>query len=94
MVDRTLGIAKAREAFSTIVEQVQYRGQSFVISRHGKPAVAVVPIEVYESWKRQRAEFFDRFQQIQSAADLSPEAADRLAVEAVASVRRDARQGQ
>jgi hypothetical protein len=29
----------------------------------------VVPIEVYENWKRQRREFFDAVRRIQSAND-------------------------
>jgi prevent-host-death family protein len=86
-MERTLGITKAREDFSTIVEQVQYRGESYVISRHGKPAAAVVPVEVYEAWKRQRQGFFDLVRQVQEEADLLPEEAERIAAAAVAGVR-------
>ena len=86
-MQRVLGITKAREEFSQVVEQVQYQGDSYIISRHGKPAAAVVPIEVYENWKRQREEFFDLIRQVQQESDLSPEEADRLAAEAVAAVR-------
>ena len=31
-------------ADSTIIEQVQYEGDSYIISRHGRPAAAVVPV--------------------------------------------------
>ena len=86
-MQRVLGITKAREEFSQVVEQVQYQGDSYIISRHGKPAAAVVPIEVYENWKRQREEFFDLIRQVQQESDLSPEEAERLAAEAVAAVR-------
>ena len=86
-MERVLGITKAREDFSTIIEQVQYQGDSYIISRHGRPAAAVVPVEVYETWKRQRNEFFDLIRQAQQEANLSPEEADRLAAEAVAAVR-------
>jgi len=87
LMERVLGITKAREEFSQVVEQVQYQGDSYIISRHGKPAAAVVPIEVYRSWKRQRQELFDLVRQMQQEADLTPEEADRLATEAVAAVR-------
>jgi prevent-host-death family protein len=86
-MERVLGITKAREEFSQVVEQVQYQGDSYIINRHGKPAAAVVPIEVYRSWKRQRQELFDLIRQMQQEADLPSEEADRLASEAVAAVR-------
>ena len=66
-MERKLGLAKARENFSEIVEQVQYQGESYVISRHGKPAAAVVPVEVYENWKRQRNTFFETIRKLQEA---------------------------
>jgi len=66
-----LRITKAREEFSNIVEQVQYKGDSYIISRHGKPAAAVVPIEVYEGWKRQREELFDLIREMQQQANLA-----------------------
>ncbi len=66
-MERKLGLAKARENFSEIVEQVQYQGESYVISRHGKPAAAVVPVEVYENWKRQRKAFFETVRKLQEA---------------------------
>ena len=66
-MEKKLGVAEAREKFSEIVEQVQYRGEAFIISRHGKPAAAVVPVDVFENWKRQRKAFFDAVRQIQEA---------------------------
>ncbi len=87
VMERVLGITKAREEFSNLIEQVQHQRDSYIISRHGKPAAAVVPIEVYENWKRQREELFDLIRQMQQEANLTPEEADRLAAEAVAAVR-------
>ena len=86
-MEKVLGVTEARKKFSNIVEQVQYQGDTYLISRHGKPAAAVVPVEVYEYWQRQRAEFFDLIRNIQKEADLSPEEADRIAAEAVAAIR-------
>jgi len=91
-MERELGITKAREEFSNIVEQVQFRGDAYIIRRHGKPAAAVVPVQVYESWKRQRREFFDLIREMQQEASLEPEEAESLAAEAVAAVRAEARQ--
>jgi len=66
-MERELGITKAREEFSSIVEKVQYQGDMFIINRHGKPAAAVVPVKLYEEWKRQRRELFDTIRGIQEA---------------------------
>lgn len=70
-----------------LVEQVQYQGDAFVIHRHGKPAAAMVPIPVYEAWKRQRQEFFDQIRELQQEAGLDPAEAECLAAEAVAAAR-------
>ena len=86
-MERVLGITEAREMFSSIVEQVRYQRDSYIISRHGKPVAAVVPIGVYETWKRQRDELFDLIRQMQQEANLPSEEADRLAAEAVAAAR-------
>ena len=90
-MERQIGITEARERIAEIVEQVQYQGKGFIINRHGKPAAAVVPVEVYENWQRQRKEFFDLVRQLQGRADLDPEEAEKLAAEAVAAVRKQAR---
>jgi prevent-host-death family protein len=41
-MERELGITKARETLSDVVERVQFQGDTYIISRHGKPAAAVV----------------------------------------------------
>ncbi len=87
LMEKMLGITQAREEFSTIVEQVQHQGDSYIISRHGKPAAAVVPVQVYQEWKRQRSKFFDFIRRSQEAANLTPEEADQIAAEAVKAVR-------
>ena len=86
-MEKVLGVTEARKKFSTIVEQVQHGGDTYVISRYGRPAAAVVPVEVYENWQRQREGFFDLVRSMQNEADLSPEEADQVAVEAVAAIR-------
>jgi len=90
-MEKELGVAQARDRFSDLVEQVQYRGDTYVIRRHGKLAAAVVPIEVYENWKRQRKELFDAIRQMQERANLEPKEAEQLAAEAVAAVRKQKR---
>ena len=86
-MQKVVGVTEARKKFSNIIEQVQHRGDTYLVSRYGKLAAAVVPIEVYEEWQHQREEFFDLIRNMQKEADLSPEEADELAAEAQAAVR-------
>ena len=90
-MEKKLGITEAREKIAEIVEQVQYRGDAYVISRHGKPAAAVVPVAVYENWKHQRRELFDQIREMQQRANLDADEAERLAAEAVAAARKKTR---
>jgi prevent-host-death family protein len=88
-MEKELGVTKAREKFGDLVEQVQYQGDTYIISRNGKPAVAIVPIEVYESWKKERRAFFDLFRQAQQTANLTSEEAENLASEAEEAAHGD-----
>ena len=88
-MEKELGVTEARREFSAIVDRVQHEGDTYIVNRHGKPAAAVVPMQVYESWKRQRDEFFDLVRKAQQRAGLEPEDADRLAAEAVAAIRAE-----
>jgi prevent-host-death family protein len=87
-MEKELGVTEARKEFSDLVESVQYRGDAYIINRHGKPAAAVVPVQVYKNWRQQRRELFQLIRDMQNEADLDPEDADLLAAEAVAEVRR------
>ena len=58
LMEKVLGVTQARTEFSNLIERVQHQGDAYVFQRHGKPAAAVVPIQVCEAWERQRSEFF------------------------------------
>ena len=88
-MERALGVTEARKEFRDLVEKVQYQGDAYIISRHGKPAAAVVPVQIYENWKRQREELFDLIRDMQADADLDLVEAEQLAAEAVVAVRRE-----
>ena len=62
-----MGVTKAREKFSDW-KAFAYQNDAYIISRHGQPAAAVVPVEVYESWKQQRKELFALIAQFQEAS--------------------------
>ena len=87
MVEKEMGVTEAREEFSSIIKDVQYRSGAYVIKRHGEKAAAVVPVQVYLDWKKQRKGFFDQIREIQGRAELSPTKASQLAAEAIEAVR-------
>ena len=66
-MEKEVGITKARDMLRTILDEVQYRGDKYVVSRHGEPAVVIVPLEVYENWKKQRQRLLELIREVQSA---------------------------
>ncbi len=88
-MEKTVGAFEARRNFGEILQEVAARGDRYVVERHGKAVAAVVPVEVYEQWKRSRADFFAKLRALTGAANLTPEEADRLAREAVRAVREE-----
>lgn len=66
-MEKIIGVTQARDELRTIVDEVQYGGDKYVISRHGKPAVAVVPVQIYENWKKQRQRLFELIEEVQAA---------------------------
>lgn len=43
-----LGVGEAKKRFSELMSRVAYRQERFLIERHGKPMVALVPAEDLE----------------------------------------------
>jgi prevent-host-death family protein len=52
----TYGVEEARSSLGNLVEQVRVGGEHFVITRYGKPAAAIVPVEWLEAAKRDLAQ--------------------------------------
>jgi prevent-host-death family protein len=87
-MEKKIGLAQARKEFSKVINDVQYQGESYIISRHGEEAAAVVPLQVYQNWIEGRESFFNSIREIQSATNLDPQQAKKLAEEAVAHARK------
>lgn len=87
-MEKEMGVTKAREMLRTILDEVQYRGDKYVISRHGEPAAVVVPLEIYENWKKQRRRLLELIQEVQEAnKDADPQEVMRDVLEAQQAVR-------
>jgi prevent-host-death family protein len=92
VMEKIIGVTKARDEFRKIVDEVQYQGAKYVIHRHGKPAVAVVPVQVYEKWKQQRQRLFDLISEVQAAnpeADPDEVMQDVLAAQQAVQIPQD-----
>ena len=87
-MEKKIGLAQARKEFSKVINDVQYQGESYIISRHGEEAAAVVPLQVYQNWIEGRENFFNSIREIQSASNLDQQQAKKLAEEAVAHARK------
>jgi len=88
-MERTLGVSEARKELARVIDDVKYRGEHYVIVRRGEPAAAVVPMEVYEEWKRERSRLFETIREIQAGnADTDPDEVMSAVLEAQQAVRQ------
>jgi prevent-host-death family protein len=87
-MEREVNAKQAREEFRTVLDQVEHRGDTVVISRNGKPAVAVVPLRVYEMWKSQQQALFESIRSIQELnQDTDPDEVMNDVLEAQQAIR-------
>lgn len=85
-MEKTIGAFEIRRKFGQILQSI-IGGDKFIIQWHGQPVAAVVPISVYEQWKKHRALFFEELRNAQEQANLTPEEADAVTQEAIQAVR-------
>jgi prevent-host-death family protein len=86
-MEKTIGAFEVRRSLGRILQEVAANGDRVVVERNGRPVAAVVPIDVYNQWKRSRAEFFERMRRASEHANMATDEADQLAAEAIAAVR-------
>ena len=86
-MEKTVPAFNARRQFGKLVQDVLTHKDRFIVERHGEPVAALVPIEVYEQWKKARRAFFTKVQEAAARANLLPSEAEALVDEAVQAVR-------
>jgi prevent-host-death family protein len=86
-MERTVAAFEARRKFGRILQDVAGKGDTVVVERHGEAIAAVVPMHLYEQWKKRREAFFDQMEEVSRRVNLSPEEADKLVEEAILAVR-------
>lgn len=86
-LEQTIGTFQMRQGFSRYIDEVARDRKKFVIEKHGKSIAAVVPIEVYEQWKRERRRLLELMRKGAATANLDEDTAMRIALEAQQEVR-------
>ena len=88
MIRKSTAVA-ARQNFGDLLNQVQYRNDSVLITKDGKPVAALVDVGMFERIRRMREDFLALTDRIgQSYAGIDPEIAAREIAEAVAHARK------
>lgn len=87
-MEKIVGASIVSRSFGRILKEVEVKGDKIVVERNGQAVAAVVPIAVYEQWKRRREAFFDKIQAASEQAQLSPDQAEALVTEAIQAVRK------
>lgn len=86
-MEKLIGAFEARRQLGKILKEVSGKGDRYVVEYHGEPVAAVVPMHLYEQWKRRREAFFDKMRLTAELANVSEEEAMTLAQEAIQVVR-------
>ena len=90
-MEKTVAAGQARRQFGELLQGVLSSGDHIVMERQGEAVAALVPIEVYEQWKRGRHRFFAQASAAAERAGLAPHEAQALANQAVQAVRAASR---
>ena len=94
MIRKSTAVA-ARQNLGDLLNQVQYRSDSVLITKDGKPVAALVDVETFERIRRLREDFLRLTDQIgQSYAGVDPAIAEREIAAAVAHARKSTRAAQ
>ena len=86
-MEKTINAFEIRRTFGKVLQDVLGKGDRFVVERHGEPVAVVVPVSVYEQWKKSRERFFETLAQAQQNANLSESEADAAVQEAIKTIR-------
>jgi len=87
-MEKEIGLTEARSRLSEIVSDVLYERDTYIISKQGKPAVAVVPLNVLDHWRAERARLFQVIEEVQAQnEDADPDELMDVILDAQQAVR-------
>jgi prevent-host-death family protein len=86
---KKISALKARQNLGQVMNEVALKGDDYIIERAGKPLVAVIPIEKYQSLQQEIKEFFESLSEMRANLEEEDEKdMDELIEEAVQSCRK------
>jgi len=86
---KTVSALKARQNLGRIMNEVALKGDDYIIERAGKPLVAVIPMEKYQSLQQEWDQFFESVGVMSAAVKgENDEVVDKLVGEAVRAYRK------
>ena len=86
---KTISALKARQNLGQVMNEVAIKGDNYIIERAGKPLVAVIPIEKYQSLQEEWDEFLESVSTMSAnIKEEDNETVDRLVDEAVRAYRK------
>lgn len=89
-MERQMGITELRDSLGTVFDEIQFKHNKYIIRRRGKPAGVIVPLYIYENWKRGREWLFELVEKGQEGnEDMSEDEVMALILEAQEAVRTE-----
>ena len=86
---KKISALKARQNLGQVMNEVAIKGDDYIIERAGKPLVAVIPIEKYQSLQQEIGEFFEALSKMRTnLKGKDEEEMDVLVEKAVRSYRK------
>jgi len=86
---KKISALKARQNLGQVMNEVALKGDDYIIERAGKPLVALIPMEKYQSLQKETEEFFEALSKVRSNLKEEDEKdMDRLVEEAVRPYRK------
>lgn len=89
-MQQQFGLTEARGKLSEIINGVLYERDTYIISKQGKPAAAVVPLDILEQWQAERDRLFEVMDEVhEQNRNLDPDELMEVILEAQQAVRSE-----
>ncbi len=85
-MEKRIGMTQVRQELAHIVDDVKYRGGDYLIVRYGEPAAAIVPVDVYRRWQRERESLTTALRDLTGSDDPTTDS-DELVGDLLAALR-------
>ena len=86
---KTISALKARQNLGQVMNEVALKGDEYIIERAGKPLVAVIPMERYQSLQKDLDDFFESLDMMRrDIKKEDPALIDKIIDEAVKFARK------